>query len=142
MPSLHVNTAPSRRDLIVFGSLLPAFFALVGWSVMRHHAPFAWVAAVWAIGAAATAAYWAMPAIRRPALVGAAYATAPIGLVISLVVLGAVFFLALTPVGLIMRLSGYDPLQRRFDPRPRNPAGTYWVRRRPPGPASRYFRQF
>jgi hypothetical protein len=44
----------------------------------------------------------------------------------------------ITPVGLIFRLLGKDPLTRRFDPR----ASTYWVKHEEPGNVERYFRQF
>jgi hypothetical protein len=37
------------------------------------------------------------------------------------IILGAVFFLVVTPIGFIKRLSGWDPLQRRA-----GPSGSYW----------------
>src|ERR1700692_1669060 len=50
--------------------------------------------------------------------------------VISPVVIGAVFFLCVTPIGLIMRLLGKDvlSLRRRAD------LPSYWIVRDPPGP--------
>jgi Saxitoxin biosynthesis operon protein SxtJ len=47
------------------------------------------------------------------------------------IVLGLLFFVTVTPIGLLMRLAGHDPLSRRFDP----DAETYWIARQPPGPA-------
>ena len=44
--------------------------------------------------------------------------------------MGLIFFVAVTPTALIMRLVGKDPLHRRFEPEAR----TYWIERRPPGP--------
>lgn len=41
---------------------------------------------------------------------GMAYVTSPI-------ILGIVFFLVLTPIGLVKRAMGWDPLQRRSGPR-------------------------
>lgn len=38
-----------------------------------------------------------------------------IGAVVVRVVLGAVFFLVFTPIGLIMRARGHDPMARNFD---------------------------
>lgn len=46
-------------------------------------------------------------------------------------IMGLVFFLAVTPTALIMRLLGKDPLKLRLD----RAAKSYWVERRPPGPA-------
>jgi hypothetical protein len=47
------------------------------------------------------------------------------------VIMGLLFYLTLTPFGLVMRLFGRDPLRRRFE----SDAETYWIPRRPPGPA-------
>jgi hypothetical protein len=46
------------------------------------------------------------------------------------IILGAVFFLAVVPTGLLMRLFGKDPLSLELDPA----CDTYWVVRDPPGP--------
>jgi len=50
--------------------------------------------------------------------------------VVSPLVIGAVFFLCVTPIGLIMRLFGKDvlSLRRRAD------LASYWIVRDPPGP--------
>ena len=50
---------------------------------------------------------------------------------VSPVVLGVLFFLVFTPIGIIIRLFGSDPLRLRFD----SQAPSYWIMRSPPGPA-------
>jgi len=50
--------------------------------------------------------------------------------IVNPVVLGLVFVLSVIPVGLLMRLFGKDPLQRKFEP----DRESYWMRRDPPGP--------
>jgi hypothetical protein len=50
--------------------------------------------------------------------------------VVSPIVLGLMFFVVFTPIGLWMRLIGKRPLNLRFDPK----IDTYWIFRRPPGP--------
>lgn len=50
--------------------------------------------------------------------------------IVSPVALGVLFFLVVTPTGLLMRLFGKDPLRLRLD---RN-AKSYWIERSPPGP--------
>ena len=49
-----------------------------------------------------------------------------------------IYYLVLTPVGLLLRIRGYDPLNRKFQPR----ADTYWVERETSVDTDRYFRQF
>ena len=50
--------------------------------------------------------------------------------VVSPIVLGIMFFLVFTPIGLLMRLLGNDPLRLGFDKNARS----YWIERTPPGP--------
>ena len=50
--------------------------------------------------------------------------------VVSPIVLGIMFFLVITPMGLLMKVFGKDPLRLRFD----RGASTYWIAREPPGP--------
>src|SRR5262245_33231782 len=51
--------------------------------------------------------------------------------VVSPVVLGVLFFLTVTPIGVVMRLVGKNPLKLGLD----RGARSYWIDRRPPGPA-------
>ena len=50
--------------------------------------------------------------------------------IVSPVVLGILFYALFTPVGVIRRLFGADPLRLR-----RSQAESYWIKRDPPGPA-------
>jgi predicted membrane metal-binding protein len=50
---------------------------------------------------------------------------------ISPIIMGLVFYTTVTPIGLVRRLLGQDPLRLRFD----RDAVTYWIGRHPPGPA-------
>jgi hypothetical protein len=50
---------------------------------------------------------------------------------VSPVVMGLVFYTTVTPIGIVRRLFGQDPLRLRFD----RDAVTYWIERHPPGPA-------
>ena len=50
--------------------------------------------------------------------------------VVSPVVLGFLFFVVITPMGVAMRLLGKDPLRLRPDPA----SPSHWIERKPPGP--------
>ena len=50
--------------------------------------------------------------------------------IVSPVMLAALFFLVVTPTGLLMRLFSGNPLKPGFDRK----AESYWVKRDPPGP--------
>ena len=51
--------------------------------------------------------------------------------IVSPLVMGLLFFVVITPIGLIMRAAGKDLLNLKFDPK----ANSYWIEREPPGPA-------
>ena len=62
----------------------------------------------------------------------------PIGWTVSLLLLGTVYFLILTPLGLLMRALGRRPLSLGFD----RTAKSYWTPRPDSTNIERYFRQF
>jgi MFS family permease len=78
------------------------------------------------------------PRANLPIYLGLTVLSYPIGFVLSYVIMGFLFYVMITPVGLFFRLTGYDPLQRRLDPK----ATTYWVDPRPRRGKESYFRQF
>ena len=135
---MKINRDPSSRQQVVFSAVLPVAFALLGFNVGHRHGIAGVRGALWGIGAVITAAYYTSPGLRRPLYVGMSRAAYPIGWLVSHVILLVVFLLVVTPVALLLRLSGRDPMLRRFDPS----AQSYWVPRRPSDDIHRYFQQF
>ncbi len=138
MAVIEINKNPSARELRVFGLLLAVFAGLIGallfWKWGQPRAG----RIVWIAGAAVVAVYFAIPPVRRLLYLGWMYAAFPIGFVVSHVILAAIFYLVFTPIGLLMRLVGYDPMHRRFD----RGATSYWTEHDPHKDPARYFRQF
>ena len=62
----------------------------------------------------------------------------PIGWLVSHLLLAAIYYLVITPIGIMMRVCGYDPMQRRWD----RQATTYWKPRRDTDDPKRYFKQY
>ena len=62
------------------------------------------------------------PAIK-PVYIGMMLLAWPIGMVVSTVLLGAIYYLMFTPVGLLFRLMGRDLLHREIDKN----AASYWT---------------
>ena len=136
MSLVRLNTNPSRRDLRVFSALWFAFFAAwgaVAWKKGAHRA----AVTLWVVAALGGAAGLAAPIAMRWVYLASVYLTFPLGVVSSYVILGVVYYLVLTPIGLIMRTLGHDSLARRFEPDRK----TYWRPRSETKPASTYFRQ-
>jgi hypothetical protein len=137
MALVQIKKNPSRRDLLVFVSLLPAVFGVLG--VMRWRTGSTEAAQVlWGTGLACAATCFLVPSARRWLYVGWMYATYPIAWTVSHLILAVAYFLVATPVAILLRVLGRDPMQRKFD----KAARSYWVVRQPNASVSRYFRQF
>lgn len=136
MGLLRINRHPSVRDLRLFAVLWLLFAGFAGFLAWRQGAT-GLAAALWVAAGGIGAAGLLRPPAVRGVYLGAVYAVFPIGFVVSHLILGLVYFLVITPVGLCARLCRYDPLERRFD-RARK---TYWIAREPSRPPSSYFRQ-
>jgi hypothetical protein len=132
------NRNPTARDLRQFGLLLAGFVLLAGWLLGRRFG----FAPPWpllgALSALSLVLAVARPMALRAVFLGWGTATWPISWVVSHVLLALVFYGILTPVGLLVRLSGHDPMQRKLEPM----ATTYWQRRPPPRDRKSYFRPF
>ena len=135
---IAVNLNPDRRTLRIFAGVWLAFFALAGGWIWWRHGSAAWGIGVWAAALPPGLLGLFVAPVMRVLYVGMSLLTYPIGWLLSRVVLAAVFYLTVTPIGLAMRLLGRDPLHRRFDPGAR----TYWVPRAERDDPRRCFRQF
>lgn len=140
MALMEVNRDPSPREVRQFACyLLPGFCCLLaGWAVYRYES---WPAAYALVAGAVVSLVLGLikPLWMKKFLVAWMLAAFPIGWVVSHVAMAIIYFLVVTPIALLMRIVGRDPLSRRFDPQ----AKTYWTTRptAPRDPAS-YFRQF
>ena len=136
-----VSLVFNREDRLqqLSGVALPGLFALAGGSVLRLGLdPWTVASGLWAVGVLAAAMVWISREGGRQFYVAWMLAALPIGWTISHLVLGVVYYVVLTPIGLILRLTGRDPMQRRFD----RSAASYWIERKPDDDPSRHFRQF
>ena len=138
MSVIRIDFHPSRRQLAVFGALWLAFFTFLGGVVFYRGGSWTPVTILWTVGAVVPAVGWPYPPLMRIVYVAMACAAFPVGFVVGQVALAVVYYLVLTPTGLVLRALGYDPMNRRFDAE----AETYWARRGSGERADRYFRQF
>ena len=139
MALISINKNPSQRELRQFGLMFfPAFLAMIAW--ITYRATGSWIVPSICLGLAVLSlALGAMaPAAMRSIWIVTMYVTFPIGFVISHVLMAIVYYLVVTPAGLLLRLFKGDPLQRSADPA----AKSYWIRRPDQPDSERYFRQF
>ena len=139
MSLMPINWKPSTRELRWFAGLLIVFFAGVAaawWSRSGQTTGPAWMVSVATIVGFVGLA---MPAAIRWVYVTWMVAVWPIGWVVSHVLLTAIFFGVFTPIGLILRAVGRDPMHKKFD----RSAKTYWISRpTEESDSQQYFRQF
>jgi hypothetical protein len=108
---ITIQWNPERKQLRQFAAIwFPAFCALVGWLVGAKTGHWPAVQVGWGLGGLFSVAGIVYPPAIRPVFVGLILATYPIGWVVSHVLLGAIFYLLFLPIGLILRLTGHDPL--------------------------------
>ncbi len=138
MSLLTLKTDPSTKDLRWFGcAWFPLFSAVAGWLCWRGESPRA-ATVFWSLAGLSLILGAVRPRAIRPLFVGLIYLTAPIGWVVSHVVLALVYYLVLTPIGLVLRVLGRDTMKRRFE----REAKTYWVSSQKERPLKSYFRQY
>lgn len=135
---IEIDRNPNASKLRWFAGLQVAFFALVALSVFRRTGSVALAVVIALLSLTLAAIGLARPAAIRRVYIGWMLAVYPIGWVVSHAVLAVIFYLFFTPLGVIMRWCGRDPLALRFD----RSAPSYWVERRADAAVERYFRQF
>jgi uncharacterized membrane protein len=138
MPLVEIDWNPGTRQLRVFGlSALAASVVLAGVFVLLWRLALVWAIAALAAGAAILLCSLVSPRTAKVLYVALSAVGLPIGFVVSFVLLAAFFFLLLTPIALLFRLIGRDPLHRKFD----RAADSYWIARKPTASLDRYFHQ-
>jgi len=112
-----------------FGLVFAAVLTLVGVAPLAHGGE----PRLWALGAALAflVAALTLPRALKPLNLLWFRFGMVLHHIVTPVVMGLLFFVTVTPVGLLMRLTGKDPLRRKRDPG----ATSYWIHRLPPGPA-------
>lgn len=138
MAVIDINLTPSKRELTWFGLIQVVFFTLVGALVLWRAQSLSAALTIWSLGAMLALVYFVVRPLRRPMYFGWMYAVYPLGWTLSHLLLGAIFFLVIVPIGQTMRLCGRDPMQRKFEPN----APSYWALRNADSTPARYFRQF
>lgn len=125
----HTSQIQSSSDRS-FGFVFAAVFLIIGLYPLLHAAGIR----TWAV--AVSGVFLLLASFLPQVLAPANRLWTKFGLllhhIVSPIALGILFFLVVTPTGLLMRLFGKDPLRLRFDPA----ADSYWIKRDPPGPAA------
>jgi hypothetical protein len=139
MSLIEINWHPGTKDLRNFGAIALIASALIAllFYVLKGLG-IQWTAIILAVGFIIFLSSFLSLRLTRMIYLGLILLTLPIGWLVSFILLAAFYFLLLTPLGLLFRLIGRDPLRRKFD----STADSYWLTRKPPDKLDRYFHQF
>ena len=135
---IEIKKEFSKTELLWFGPLFALFVGIIASILVRR---FHWNTAaliLCGLAAALIVVYYVAPSLQTRIYRGWMLSVAPIGYVVSHLLLALVYYFVLTPIGLALRVFGYDPMLRKLDPA----ASTYWVARTQPTDSKQYFRQF
>ncbi len=138
MSLIRIERQPTRKQLIQFSLIWLGFFSFVG--VILGAASGDWRRMVIWIGVGGLMPLFAVLRCRlvvRWVFIGLSVVTFPIGWVLSWVILAIIYFLVVTPIAIVLRRIGKDPMERNW-----KPDGSYWVERDEPDDVPRYTRQF
>lgn len=148
MSLIVVNWKPDRRQLRWFGLFCVIGFGGIGALIFFKQGLFGFEFAeatatltaevLWGLAGVCGLFALILPVVLRPLYVLLTAISLPIGFVLSHVLMALVFYGLLTPIGLFFRMTGRDPLDRKFD----RSASTYWVARESVKDVTRYYRQF
>jgi len=119
------NIKSDRREWRKFGIVMFVAFGLIGgWLLWKQREWYLWM---FAASGFFLACALALPVVLRPLyFIWMAFA-AVAGWFMTRVILAILFYLIITPIGLVMRLTGRDPLDRKFPGKEKS----YWVKCEP-----------
>lgn len=156
---IELNLHPDARTLRRFGWVALIVFGLLAacawhelWMFHSGLGAARTPVAVLLFATGLQSGFWSLvyPRANRALYVAISVAGYPVGVVVSYVVLAVLFYAVFMPAGVLLRMTGRDPLQRRWSresisgnaPALRGGASSYWSKARPAPSKKSYFSQF
>ena len=142
-PFQQVNWSPGTRELRSFARSLVIGFPVVallmvlaGWFT-RGTWDWGFPCKLGSAGIAAGLVFWVLPMLARPFYLVWYAISCSIGLVISNVLLGLIYYTLLTSAGVLRRAMGRTPIQKNLN----RATPTYWIDAEPPPDTKWYYNQ-
>ena len=138
MSLIKLNTNPPLAQLKSFGRLWTPLFAIIIGLNVAFNGHFEAAVTIQIIAAVICFVAWCCPKMLKFPFVAAMIVTYPIGIVVGWVLLRAIYYGCLCPIGLMLKVFRKDLLQQRWD----LDSESYWTERREVVGSHQYFRQF
>jgi hypothetical protein len=142
-PYADINWRPNRQDRRAFAKSFVIGFPIIALTlatVVRWRTG-AWAEWPWwlgGVGFMVGVGCELHPTFARPVYVAWHFIGGTIGFIVSNLLLVATYYLIVTPIGLLLRCVGKDPLERRID----RHATSYWKGAAKPPDTEDYFHPF
>lgn len=133
-----LHRIPSKSQLRWFGLsifVVLCVFAFIAW--WRFSAEFISVLLL-SVGMAIAVTYYVLPQSQGAIIRGFRLLTLPLQIIVSFLLLAVLYYLIITPIGLMLRLCGRDPLAKRLN----SEAPTHWEDCVTSAETGSYFRQY
>ena len=127
---------PTDKQLRQFAWISLPGFALFGWLALRSGGSMELALSLAAVGAVLCLVGSLVPRAVLPVYLAMTALAFPIGFVVSELLLRSIYYGVFTPLGLVFRAIGRDPLRLR-----KPQTTSYWTRRRERTDPLGYFRQ-
>ena len=138
MALIDVNWNPPRHQLRQFAVLFLIFIGGLGTVLYFKGKPLIVSEILWNLSWIVCLAGLIYPPLVRPVYVAMMAVALPIGFVVSTILMLIIYFLIMAPIGLVMRLFGYDPMRMR----PAAATESFWIERPRTSDVRRYFKQY
>lgn len=138
MTLIEINWNPHRRELRMFAIALTCLCVLVGVFSMQRGASGLLLSSLFGVALVVLCVAWLAPHSMRPVYLLWMLLFYPLRWLVSCLLIAVVYYLVITPVGLIIRLSGRKLIEKRFD----SETSTYWKSKTETRSPQDYFRQF
>lgn len=147
MKLIALELNPTAKQLRMFGFIALVAFGWLGaviywkgtfFGITVGEATRGVALTLWGMGALTGVFSVVYPRANRPLFVALTFITYPIGYVVSHIIMALLFYGVITPVAVLFRLLGRDPLTLRNSP----DAESYWETHVQRKDKKSYFRQF
>ena len=135
----QISSSATTKQIRQFGLLVGMVLIAIGsWQLYRQIYPTTRII-LWVIGGFLFVSGLLWPKILKPLYILWMFLAHILSWINTRIILGLIFYLIFTPIGLIMRLIKRDPLQRKID----QEVDSYWIQREEPQNIKEHFeRQF
>lgn len=138
MALTEINWKPTKGELRIFAVALAFLIGLLAAFIYQTTASIPVAATLSGVAVLLAALGLIRPRYIKPIYLAWMILFYPVRWIVSAFLIAVVYYLVIFPIGMTLRMCGYDLVGRHFEPR----ATTYWKEKKESRKEENYFRQF